>query len=118
MSSKAAETVSKMNFNEYQFHAHRTLPERDPGENLAMLALGLAGEVGEVIEMIKKNLYHGHELDYGKLKKEMGDVAWYLACLAYIFRLDLDDIAQANIAKLERRYPDGFSADASRNRTE
>jgi NTP pyrophosphatase (non-canonical NTP hydrolase) len=79
-------------------------------------ALGLAGESGEVLEMVKKYLYHGHELDMNKLIKELGDVFWYLATIASTFNIPLSEIAGKNIAKLKERYPDGFSAEKSINR--
>ena len=98
-----------MNFNEYQELAARTvnstLSER---ERIANFALGLAGEAGEVIELLKKHLYHNKPLALGELKKELGDVQWYLSGIAYLFGMSLEDVAAANIEKLEKRYPNGF----------
>ncbi len=103
-----------MTLNEYQELAMRThVP--DP-VRLAAYGLGLAGESGEVCDLIKKHIGHGHDLDLGKVREELGDVLWYLAGLAEVLGLNLSDIAQTNIAKLARRYPDGFSHEASRNR--
>lgn len=104
----------------YQVEAARTLTiEKDAKEaQLAVMGLGLAGESGEVIEMIKKHVGHGHALEQGKLQKELGDVLWYIAALATLTGLDLDEIAQANIDKLRARYPVGFSHEASRKRGE
>ena len=97
----------------------RKLARLSPAGRWAWVGLLLlAGEAAEAMEMIKKYRFHGHDLDYPKLKKELGDTLWYLAVLADLLGFSLDGVAQANIAKLERRYPDGFSADASRNRTE
>lgn len=109
-----------MKFSEYQADARRTLtidPERLP-HLLAVMGLGLAGESGEVIEHIKKHLGHGHDLDRLKVRKELGDVLWYVAAIASLCGLDLDDIAQGNIDKLKVRYPEGFSSTASINRGE
>lgn len=79
---------------------------------------GLTGEAGEVADLIKKHFGHGHVLDHDKLKKELGDVMWYLSQLAEQFDLNMEDIAEANITKLKARYPNGFSEEASINRKE
>lgn len=79
---------------------------------------GLSGEVGEVNDIIKKWIYHGHELDEQELKKELGDVCWYLALTCNAFGYELDEIMSMNIDKLKQRYPDGFSEQASINRVE
>lgn len=78
----------------------------------------LAGEVGEVCELLGKHIGHGHDLDVEELEKELGDVLWYVAALATLYDLHLEDIAVGNIAKLKKRYPHGYSDDASRNREE
>ena len=65
---------------------------------------------------MKKHLAQGHELDREKLAKELGDIAWYLAETAYALEMPLEDILQANIDKLKKRYPEGFSAERSINR--
>lgn len=85
---------------------------------MPLLLYGLTGEAGEVADLIKKHFGHGHELDLIKVNKELGDVLWYLSQLAEQFGLSLDDVAQANIDKLKKRYPDGFSEEASKNRRE
>lgn len=87
---------------------------------LAYGGLGLAGESGEVVEIIKKVSYHDHPLDYVKkleLKKELGDVLWYIAYLCSVLDLDMGEIAEENIEKLKLRYPEGFSSERSINRT-
>lgn len=109
-----------MNLNDYQRAAARTMGFDDKSmrhpEALACWALGVAGEAGEVADYLKKVLFHGHDLDTDKLVKEMGDVLWYLAVLARQCGVDLEDVAAANIEKLKRRYPGGFSNAASRAR--
>ena len=79
-------------------------------------ALGLAGEAGETLDMIKKWIFHGAELDKVHLEKELGDVMWYMAMLCNAFGFSLDEVMQLNIDKLKARYPDGFSEAASNNR--
>ena len=101
-----------MNLNDYQELAARTLAELP----LEGAALGLCGEAGEVGDLIKKVAYHGHELDDAELTKELGDVLWYLAAIANIRGLSLNQIGEANIAKLKARYPNGFNSADSINR--
>ncbi len=108
-----------MTFNEYQQAALRTAnttPERPRKERLAHWALGLAGESGETAEMVKKHLFHDHDLDHTALVKELGDVLWYLAVLARELDVNLEEVALNNIAKLQRRYPHGFRTEDSLNR--
>lgn len=106
-------------FNAYQKLALRTAGNHgDFDRTLMYTALGLNGEAGEVAEHIKKALFHGHDLDRETLKKELGDVLWYLAVMAHTLDLPLEDIARHNIEKLARRYPEGFSEERSRHRNE
>jgi NTP pyrophosphatase (non-canonical NTP hydrolase) len=106
-----------MELDEYQKLALRTAGHRDSQDKvLTYAALGLAGESGEVAEIIKKTFYHGHALDIESLHKELGDVLWYLAVMADGLGFSLDQIAQTNIAKLRARYPEGFSEDRSIHR--
>ncbi len=108
-----------MTFDEYQEAARRTLSVTlDERERLAMTALGLVGEAGECSEVIKKHLFHGHPLDRAAVTKELGDVLWYIAMLADVCGLSLSVIAAQNIAKLQARYPEGFSTQASLIRDE
>ena len=104
-----------MTINEYQEAAQRT-SNGIPHNKLLNACLGLAGECGEVCDIVKKHLYQGHELDVDHLIEEAGDCAWYLAELAAGLDISLDTIFRLNIDKLKRRYPDGFSAERSINR--
>lgn len=104
-----------MELDEYQETAKRTAPP-PTAEVLAILTLGLAGEAGEVADLVKKHLGHGHEWDHDRVKKELGDVLWYVAVLANHCHMTLEEIAYANIEKLKLRYPEGFSEERSRNR--
>ena len=99
-----------MNFKIYQSLSARTI-NRDLSDRdqLANAGMGLAGEAGETADLIKKHLYHGHKLDRDRLLKEVGDVLWYLAGVCEAVGLSLDDAAEGNIAKLIRRYPEGFT---------
>ena len=103
-------------FNEYQELSARTANPHD--NELANYGLGIAGEAGEVADLVKKSLFHGHKVDQENIKKELGDVLWYMTQLARLVGITLEDVAAANIAKLKERYPDGFSVEASINRKE
>ena len=106
-----------MHASEYQRLAMRTLnPSLSTTEVLSNAVMGLCGESGEAIDLVKKHLFQGHELDREAIATELGDIAWYLAEAATALELDLGDILEANIAKLRRRYPEGFSAERSINR--
>ena len=107
-----------MTLDDYQRLAARTMGPRTREEQLANVALGLAGEAGEVADILKKHLFHAHALDTDALAKELGDCLWYLEGAATALGLSLGDIAAGNVDKLRRRYPEGFSAERSINRTE
>ena len=103
-----------MTINEYQQLALRTLnPALEKKDVLINGVMGLCGEAGEAIDLVKKHLAQGHELDREALLKELGDVAWYLAETAYALDADLESVLAGNIEKLRRRYPEGFEAERS-----
>lgn len=106
-----------MTINEYQKLAltflNPTLKEKDVLINGVM---GLCGEAGEAIDLVKKHLAQGHVLDKERLAKELGDIAWYLAETAHVLGYSLEEILQMNIDKLQKRYPNGFSVEQSINR--
>lgn len=100
-----------MEINDYQRLAMTTLnPALDKKDVLINSVMGLCGESGEAIDIVKKWLAQGHELDRARLAKELGDVAWYLAEAATALDIPLEDILRANLDKLKARYPEGFSA--------
>ena len=106
-----------MQVNEYQKLAMTTLnPALDKKDVLINSVMGLCGESGEAIDIVKKWLAQGHELDKEHLAKELGDIAWYLAEAATALDLPLEDILRANIDKLKSRYPQGFDTQRSQNR--
>lgn len=98
-----------MTINEYQNLAMRTLnPALSKKDVLINGVMGLCGESGEAIDVVKKHLAQGHDLDREALIKELGDVAWYLAETAYALDVPLEEVLQRNIDKLKARYPEGF----------
>lgn len=104
--------------NEYQANALTTSgsEQAEPTFRRMIFALGVAGEAGEVADLVKKEVGHGHDEDPERMLKELGDVLWYVAMLADAYHLSLEQVARANARKLAARYPGGFSEEASRNR--
>ena len=106
-----------MTGNEFQKLAMMTLnPALSKKDILCNGVMGLCGESGEAIDIVKKHLHQGHPLDKEKLIRELGDIAWYLAETAYALDVSLDDVLQANIQKLRSRYPEGFDTAKSIHR--
>lgn len=88
--------------NDYQQAALRTAPGDLPPEKLLLNGLmGLNGEAGEAIDILKKHLFQGHE-----------------AVSANAIGYDLETIMQMNVDKLKARYPDGFDAEHSLHRNQ
>lgn len=102
----------------YQQEVQRTVGTKGYGDTLAMTSMGLAGETGEVIEHLKKHLWHYHELEKDAFEKELGDVMWYLTAMCNALNISLKDVLDKNVVKLRRRYPSGFSVEKSKNRQE
>lgn len=111
-------TIGKMTLDEYQLLAARTDTPMDKLNALRNATMGMVGEAAETLEHMKKVLDQGHELDVDKLIEEGGDTLWYVAKLARACGITLEELAQRNIDKLRRRYPEGFDANMSINRKE
>ena len=105
-----------MTGNEYQKLALRTAGDDDAEYLLENGVMGLNGEAGECIDIVKKWHFQGHPLDSKKLKDELGDVLWYVAITAAAIGCELNDVMQHNIDKLRKRYPDGFDVERSIHR--
>lgn len=109
-----------MNLNDYQQKALLTASGREKHNEFFHLVLGLVGESGEIAEKVKK-IVRDHnsnldKLDIDDLKKELGDVLWYVATLADFFDFKLEDIAVANIEKLASRQKRGKLSGTGDNR--
>lgn len=104
-----------MNANSYQRFVVGLLSPESRRDQMVNAALGLAGEVGEYVDMVKKHKHHGHDLDRDKIKLELGDIAFYLASAADEQGLTFEEILQCNVDKLTKRYPKGvFDAEDSK----
>lgn len=103
-----------MTFEEYQNFAKQN---HKPGCDETVFALGLGGETGEVLEIIKKAKRDLKPVDVSHLKEELGDVVWYVANLCTAYGLALEEVLDFNVAKLCERYaePLNYIAYASEN---
>lgn len=116
--SRIIEGEYQMTINEYQKAAYRTANQSlTDSQQLQNGLMGLNGESGECIDILKKHLFQGHDLDKYHIAKELGDVAWYLAVSAQALGFDLETILQMNVEKLKARYPHGFDAGHSQHRS-
>jgi len=110
--------------NEYQVAASRTLIDRIgrkiPNNEMMLLwcAIGIVGETGEIMEHIKKGVFHEHGIFVDTMRNEVGDLLWYVAAMCTKLGLNMEDVMEANIEKLIKRYPNGFSSDDSKKRVD
>lgn len=128
MQKRRSKRVKRLKINEYQKECLRTESgvkyatddTGKPATDLRILngLMGLNGEAGECIDILKKYLFQGHELDKEHIAEELGDVAWYLAISADALGYSLEEIFKMNVEKLRNRYPDGFDEERSVNRDE
>lgn len=107
-----------MEMDKYQKAAMRTASGLNHHELLMNAALGICGEGGEVADLVKKAAFQGHDLDREHVAKELGDCLWYIAVGAEAVGYTLGEIAQMNVDKLRKRYPDGFNSERSQHREE
>jgi len=107
-----------VDFTEYQQLAMRTASSAAKRNLILDGVMGLCGESGECIDVVKKYMFLGHELDKQMLLDEASDCLWYLAEIAFGLGISLEEVAVHNIEKLKKRYPDGFDINRSLNRSE
>ena len=105
-----------MTLNEYQKLAARTINnDLEPKDQVRHALFGLAAETGEIMGLYQKQ-YQGHELTINRLIDEGGDALWMLAELFTAHGVSLEEVAQHNVDKLRKRYPEGFDPDKSLHR--
>lgn len=102
--------------NDYQRMAMRTASGLDKHSLILNGVMGLNGEASECIDIMKKHIFQGHELDREHLVEELGDAAWYLAVCCEGIGVSLEEVMEKNIEKLRARYPEGFDKARSINR--
>ncbi|MCL2611102.1 MAG: nucleoside triphosphate pyrophosphohydrolase family protein [Defluviitaleaceae bacterium] len=102
-------------FNTYQKEAIKTASKKMSPEWIAYLCLGLNGEAGEVAEIIKKHLRDGAPIDKENIKKELGDVLWYIASTCEALGFTMQEVAEKNIDKLRARHGESYSGVGDRD---
>lgn len=109
-----------MTFKEYQVNSQKTALYPNKGNNFIYPTLGLSGETGEVAEKVKKIIRDKNgiveEIDREEIKKELGDVLWYMSQIASELGLDLDAVAQTNLDKLMSRLERNMIGGSGDNR--
>jgi len=106
-----------LELNEYQALAQRTSrKDISPDDHLMNAMLGLAGETGECCDLVKKCFFQDGRDIRADLMDELGDCMWYIVEAVSAMDWTLEEVAQHNIEKLEKRYPLGFDADRSLHR--
>lgn len=83
---------------------------------LTHAALGMNTEAGEFLDVIKKYLFYGKDIDYVNLREELGDLCWYIGLACDVLDTNFDEVQRQNITKLEARYPEKFDANMAVNR--
>ena len=107
-----------MTGNEYQYLASRTINTNLTVRDMELHAMhGMAGEIGELHSIYQKE-YQGHDVELEHIKKELGDLLWFIAEYCTSYDWNLEEIMQMNIDKLKARYPEGFECEKSLNRKE
>ena len=101
----------------------RDLYSKDFDSHRALTAaLGLCAESGEFTEIVKKIVFQGKpvtEENIFHMKRELGDIMWYVANACMALEISFDDVISTNVKKLEKRYPGGsFDVHYSENRQE
>lgn len=113
-----------MDAQEYQTHAQRMLLNEPDFEiaprdvMVTWMALGLAGESGEVADLVKKGIFQQQGLNMDRLRKEFGDVCWYLAGMMSLLGVSFNDILEENLEKINKRFPAGWDATKSAERND
>lgn len=110
-----------MHTNDGKMTERLSNPAMEPGWDLGGImegCLGLSGESEELVDLIKKWIFHEKTLNEEHAKKELGDVLWYTALICESFGWKMEDVMALNIDKLRKRYPDGFNPVQANNRAE
>jgi len=104
--------------SEYQERAASTSGANGDTTQSRLLWGGVSaiGELGEFLNKVKKRHRHGHDVPLDELTEELGDTVWYIADILTALGVDMSDVLEFNLDKLAKRYPDGFSREASQNR--
>ena len=101
---------AKNDLDVFQEEALRCMRSDLPYEAICSnMCMGLAGETGETVDIFKKHIYQGKDLDINDVIEEIGDILWYIANLCNVNRITMKECMESNVEKLRKRYPNGFS---------
>lgn len=112
-----------MNFDQYQAAAYRTAPGPDIPAQVELLhaQTGMTTELGEFASEVKRMAFYDKPLTiemHAHMREELGDILWYVALAATALQVNLSELAEANIAKLRKRFPEKFSPAAAEARAD
>ena len=101
---------AKNDLDVFQEEALRSMRNDLPYEAICSnMCMGLAGETGETVDIFKKHIYQGKDLDINDVIEEIGDILWYIANLCNVNKITMKECMESNVEKLRKRYPNGFS---------
>ena len=101
---------AKNDLDVFQEEALRCMRNDLPYEAICSnMCMGLAGETGETVDIFKKHIYQGKDLDINDVIEEIGDILWYIANLCNVNKITMKECMESNVEKLRKRYPNGFS---------
>ncbi len=106
----------RMNDREYTDFVLNKVSSKTLDEPIIASSLGLAGEVGEIADLVKKYTFHNHKLAVEEVMEELGDLFFYMTLMMNTLETTLDEIIEMNVQKLNERYPEGFESIRSMNR--
>ena len=93
-----------------QVHSRQRITGGFRNVRLLQAALGLSSESGEFCDAVHRAMYYGQELDETNLKEELGNLLWFVAEACNALGIEMSDVMEANIAKLQSRFPKKFDA--------
>ena len=100
----------KNDLDVFQEEALRSMRSDLPYEAICSnMCMGLAGETGETVDIFKKHIYQGKDLDINDVIEEVGDILWYIANLCNVNKITMKECMESNVEKLRKRYPNGFT---------
>ena len=101
---------AKNDLDVFQEEALRCMRSDLPYEAICSnMCMGLAGETGETVDIFKKHIYQGKDLDINDVIEEIGDILWYIANLCNVNKITMKECMESNVEKLRKSYPNGFS---------
>ena len=101
---------AKNDLDVFQEEALRSMRSDLPYEAICSnMCMGLSGETGETVDIFKKHIYQGKDLDINDVIEEIGDILWYIANLCNVNKITMKECMESNVEKLRKRYPNGFS---------